>query len=1784
LDRAVARLLVAALLLLTPLSAWAGDEFQDANNATYDNNVVTLDNTIAGGTTFTIDTNRTVIEWNDFQQPANNTLDFHFSDPSANSTVLNRIGASRASNVFGTLISNGTVILANPFGVYIREGAVIDVGNFVAVGANLSRRAFLDAETMVAQLTGPVWNGGYILAERNISLFGRTVTNRGIIESANGHVLAVGGETLIAYDWDAITADFLAPQTLKGILGAGRIENSGSIHARDAAFFAGSILNIGDIAVDDGTLLMVAADGIWVSEFDNPILFNIPSYDPSAHTVNSSENGEVRYAIENHGRLDAGLGHVRLAASDPLGFAIRQGTGSIEAPATIVAQQITLEADEQGLVHLSGEINADNLSDDGSGGTIDITGSMIVLKDANIHASGTLGGGTIHVGGEREGRGELRRARLVLVDEDSTVRADAIRAGDGGEVILFAEDLTSVDGELSARGGDEGGDGGFVETSGLKNFRISRTPDVTAPRGLAGEWLIDPFNITIDNSLPDADTNLNNAIFAILSPNFDPTSFDGILRSVDESVGGGPSTNFVSAELIENALSAGTSVTLSTQAFGRDSGTDAGNITIETGIIIDGNNVIAGTTARLRLLAAGDIIVNNDIMSAMMGTPSNLILTVELRANDTGQVETNQAFAISALKGSVIIDANIQTGGGDVILTGSSVFQNSGTIDTDGGGVDIRTGAIDQFGNATRITRRATDPILDNSNAPNPVLELSGVIDTSAVDAMNTGGNVTLIANSLNVRTSPGAPGDEAVVAGQLNLIGTIMSGGGNVELSGGVQIALSGANYAGSVSVTGTILSSGGDVIISANHIDPDGETGLANVSFVDNPSRQGGIINIDFAIGEEINTQGGALSIGSERTQLITLNGNFDTRDSSDSTENGIVQILALDLQSIDPGEDRFGQGEIIIGGISATTISSSAVDIQSRSVSLAGGAGLAVDLLAEGSSTATLPDLITPVAGATSVSDSLERNEIRIRGDRQITFNLNTSLQAESIEIVAASQPADLNTTVPTGGAGDERPILVSETRLTFAGTGGAVAATGVRLSADSILISVGDGTTAGDGLAVATEDVGTAMEPTDFELQRIASADYAGLQLRDTAGGERPDDIQIRQDGDLTITRIAPTAGETGVLDLAGAFDTTIIGIDGMNIVLESSDGRLTIEDAQALNNNASVSPGSDDGKSFVVLNGGLFLLDAGDPGPVGLMDDSILFRDGTATLGADGTTAFDVESLTVSSAGNLTVRQQIIDGISATNLPVELIFESGRITGASHSLGRGTLTVEEGITITSGGRLALLAGATGFGNLVFEDASAATTTLEANELELRAGGGSDSQNSVVDERSRIVGLQTNVAIRDVGSAIFGDATSTATSFSYRQDAAIDGQADLPDLADFGLVGGEFRSDGDVAYRVRSDEGTIDLNDDDPMIVLNEGARFKNANLSLIGVDAIGAPAIDVSSDFLFEGKRVEVGGIGNFAFTQSLAAAFNRSGLDDEEELTIRAGASGIGDLRFSFGSQSSVLVKASRVNLIAGEGAPLDENDVLLGGSAINTSGAEFDLAGPLSTSTSVFTMTTTSILTASDLPDGSQFTGGILPDILALRSNLGLIEFQDFDVTTLPLDLIDLPGEAPGRLILEAFEVTLSQTDGDDLDLTNVSGLNLRIRANNLTFIASNNQLELAGPAQVHLDTRVGDDPTGGLRTDASFDGESLLIEGFDSDVTSVSIENLSALSQDTDGTGFINLANSRGPTSITIAQDGAITPGDLFDRDAVAGQLTRSIDDDDDENAVSTDRKSVV
>jgi filamentous hemagglutinin family protein len=1756
----IARLVLVAFLTTTSTPLHAGDEFQDANNTTFDSSVVSLDNSIAGETSFSISTDRTTIGWQDLQQPAGNVLNFHFENVTDRSTVLNYIGAQHPSQLNGSVLSNGTVAFSNPFGIFIGNTAVVDVANLVVVAGDVSRDAFMAGGPLSIRLEGTVENHGLIRGDGIVALLGRTVLNTGEI-AAGGDLLMLGGQQLWLPEWSALTDDFqISRAYFAALLSEGRVENSGTLRASNAALLGDRVVNFGEIVIDDGSLLMAGADAIYLTKFDDPVLIQIPNRGSGGSGTGSGSNGDIQYAVENHGRIDAGVGHVRLAASDPLGFAIRQGRGTAEAPASITAQRISLEGGPNGRVHVSGQLDASHRGDpggDATGGEIDITGSIVVLEDALVEASGPAGGGTIRIGGDQQGQGNLQRARAVIIDEESEIHADALEDGDGGRVIVFAEDLTSVDGTISARGGIRGGDGGFVETSGLLRLALSTAPDVSAPGGRPGLWLIDPLDIEISNAAQDCpgDNNgcLNRAVEALLDPDFDEAGFDGILRTVvgDDEV---PAPNVLSPDLLARALAAGTNITLSTQVFGADPGGEAGNIVVTDGFTISTDDVLAGTRATLTLLAANDIEINDRLEVVAGSDPdARFELSVVLRANDLAQTAPSGGqFDLDLTEGGVSIAADVSTGGGDFRAQGSFIeLQTGRTIDTDGGNVDLRSGLIDRNGNPITLASPSGDPRLEDRVDPvgrAPDLTIDGLIDSRCSGSCTSdavGGDITMIASSIGVSEGGGGSAPIDVITGRLLLgaSGALQSGGGDIRLTAGSNAQGQTVPFAGSIDLQGSIASQGGDVAVVASRVDPDQTVGGARVRFIEpDPAApvlrgEGG----EITASGPITTEGGTLSFGGDLTRSVVLDGLFDTTVADDS-DNGLFRVIARDLAGRDESAELFGNGAIAIGSRAATTIRSAGIKLEARNITTSDAAvPQAVALIAAGETDATFAD------EAEDAGRNVTEGTLDIEGERQIRLGENTLLVAETIDLRAAQNPTALSE--------DERAS--SETRLVFAGTNapGAAAAQGVRLHAENVSIDVGDGVTStADGLAAPTEREDEPGVPTDFGLARQTRADFAGLQLRglDAAGGAdataRPGSVSIRQDGALTI--VPTNGGAAGELALTDAFGGNAIGPEGLDITLESSDGVLHLDDVAGIVD--------DVGPSRVTLNGGLLLpvladdtVDAdGNP-----LDQPIVFA---ASIPA---AAIDAESLRLSSPGDFRVGSLLAAQLGSVGT---LEIEAGRQTGVANAVRRGDLMIDAGVSLVARDRLSLRGGASGIGDLVFAGPG---TTLAADEIELRAGQGTVADSAAQSTLSRIVGLHADpagpdpqpVSIRDGAGNAFGGVGSTARAFVFRQDAGI-AVGDLPSLDQFGLAPGMGFTTGPnrVAYALRSDQGSIVL--DDGVAGTNEGELFRNADLSLIGLDSSGNPAIQVSSDFEFVGRHIELGGVRSFSFSQTLADAFNRTATNERERITLRAGLGQAGVLAFApAAGQSVVRVVAPRIDLVAGDGVGGET------GSRVDFSRAEFDLTGVPGVE-QTFLLQQDSDIDGGSLPAPGQFVGGNagLPDVLVLRTDADSLVFSNVDFASLPLDVTD----DPGRLVLEGPSITLSRSDGADLDLTAdpaLANLKIRLRTNDLFLSALGEDVDGNG-ASVRAGTTA---PAAGAQTDDAFDDERLLIEGFDDDAELATVGNLSRLSEDPDAAGLFDLAQGLGPRAITLEQEGDILAVDLPDRGSISGLLARAAPD---------------
>ncbi|WPB57980.1 filamentous hemagglutinin N-terminal domain-containing protein [Xylophilus sp. GOD-11R] len=93
----------------------------------------------------------------------------------------------------------------------------------------------------------------------------------------------------------------------------------------------------------------------------------------------------------------------------------------------------------------------------------------------------------------------LKATNRIEVSAAARLSADGQGATSGGTILVGdrATGATSVAGSLSARGGDSGGHGGFIETSGRAIDLGGITVDAGSATGQGGKWLIDPVDIQI---------------------------------------------------------------------------------------------------------------------------------------------------------------------------------------------------------------------------------------------------------------------------------------------------------------------------------------------------------------------------------------------------------------------------------------------------------------------------------------------------------------------------------------------------------------------------------------------------------------------------------------------------------------------------------------------------------------------------------------------------------------------------------------------------------------------------------------------------------------------------------------------------------------------------------------------------------------------------------------------------------------------------------------------------------------------------------------------------------------------------------------------------------------------------------------------------------------------------------------------------------------------------------------------------------------------------------------
>lgn len=307
------------------------------------------------------------------------------------------------------------------------------------------------------------------------------INPNGIIFGENA-LIETGG--FIASTLDLQNGDFQGDLPFKGE-SEGKIINFGTIKAwdGDVTLLSRAIENFGHIEAEIGHVnLGVGQEILLKPEGEQRIYIR-------AHTFNE-ETG-----IHNLGTISAIQSELR-ADGNPYAYAIKQD-GKIDALNLHGENGRVFLVAEGGVTLINGSITA-------PGGEVHILGEKVgALEKAKIDVSHPSGGGTIYFGGAEQGNDpKIYNATFATAHEGSIFLANATEKGDGGMVIFWANDATTVHSQIKAMGGPKGGNGGLIEVSGGKrlNFNTSYI-DTTAPFGNTGTLLIDPdVQITFDGS------------------------------------------------------------------------------------------------------------------------------------------------------------------------------------------------------------------------------------------------------------------------------------------------------------------------------------------------------------------------------------------------------------------------------------------------------------------------------------------------------------------------------------------------------------------------------------------------------------------------------------------------------------------------------------------------------------------------------------------------------------------------------------------------------------------------------------------------------------------------------------------------------------------------------------------------------------------------------------------------------------------------------------------------------------------------------------------------------------------------------------------------------------------------------------------------------------------------------------------------------------------------------------------------------------------------------------
>ncbi|MBU3739788.1 MAG: filamentous hemagglutinin N-terminal domain-containing protein, partial [Rhodoferax sp.] len=823
------------------------------------------------GNTLTVTTqngpglNHSALNWQSFSIPTGSTT--HFLQPSAGSTVINRVLGSDPSQIYGTLSSNGRLVLVNPAGITVGAGAYVDTAGFTASTLRMSEADALAGRLRFGDASVPA---GLSVAGRILARSGDAVLIAPSLDiGADALIQAPDGSTLLAAGRQLeITARGLEGIHFQLQAPTDQALNLGTLSGNAVGIFAGTLRHSGQIradavTVDGGRIVLKAAGDAWV-----------------------------------------------------------RGAGRLVARAKDAAGQET-------------------------GGRIDVLGQRVGLTDqAVLDASGAAGGGVVRVGGDYQGKNpDVPNATATYMGPEVQIRADAQQQGDGGRVIVWADDRTAAYGRISARGGEQGGNGGFVEVSGGQGLRFSAIVDLRALNGQAGLLLLDPRDIRID--LEQAGTVPLSDVDAFA----DLAGSDAVVSVAALAAATGTVQLKATRDILFQAP-----VTLTANHVG---------LSAQAGRHVQVSAAIATQGGAVSLVA-------NDPASGQANGAGEVSVSAPITTLGGGITLRSHALAAQATSGAgVRLDAALVAGSGAITLEGvnSGILQTggylqAGSLQAQAGGGDLQ---LDRAGNqvgSVNLTATGALSLVDSGalnvsafslgSSKNLSLVAGGALSlpSGAIDT----GSANLSLSSGGTLSTPGAlSGANVTLSGATGLtLGHNVTASGTLSLSAATSGGIS--QTAGAITATGaTTVTAGAGAAVSLNQSGNNfssvavtaatsavtlrdsnalvlGSTSAASLTVVSGGSlTQSGALTVTGAT--DLTATAGDITLG-------TASNNFNTVSASAAAGSlSLTDSNALTMTALTLGSSK--NLSLVAGG--ALSLPSGAIDTGSANLSLSSGGTL-------------------------------------------------------------------------------------------------------------------------------------------------------------------------------------------------------------------------------------------------------------------------------------------------------------------------------------------------------------------------------------------------------------------------------------------------------------------------------------------------------------------------------------------------------------------------------------------------------------------------------------------------------------------------------------------------------------------------------------------------------------------------------------------------------------------------------------------------------------------------